>query len=915
MNTGRMVSSTVLVSCLISPLHAQTGTGPERTTAREVAQQHLGRPVADSEILERLRLSGLSQGQARQRLRQAGYDPTILDPYFAQLNAGDPPNENSETGIGDALRALGIADPSAPEAAAAEADLPTDDARAADAGTDSAGSLQVFGRSIFRSATNRFQPASAGPVDESYRLGPGDQIQLVLTGDVEAWYTADVSREGAVTLPDVGRIPVLGTTLGAFRATMRDRLGAVYSTIHSGTTQFEIVLSRLRNIQVFVIGEVEVPGAYQTSALSTVFNALYMAGGPSELGSFRRIQLRRSDRVVAEIDLYEYLLVGNTAHDVRLEQGDILYVPMAGPRVWLEGTVRRPSIYEFRGNEGLREIVGFAGGLSADASDQRFQIDRILTPEHRSPGRERVLIDVRVWEISPDAAGVPLQDGDRIRAFAISDQKYNQVTIGGEVVRPGTYEFVQGLTVGGLISRADGLLPDAYQAVAHIFRLDPVNGTQQLQRLPLQRDTNGSLLHDVPLRDLDQVVIYSRAEMINARIVEVEGPVKRPGEYAFADGMMLNDLILAAGGMQSDFLAERAHVSRLGDDFTRSMIQFELKPDSVGIPTRQVPLKPHDRVRIFSKQELVLPRVVQVHGAVRNSGTYPFETGMSVMDLLLSAGGFAAGAEQMEVEVARRRSGTLRSDSVATIHRVTLPAGSNGYRGAGSEDDGAAFNWLPSTSEFRLEEGDHVFVRRQPGYSETETVSVSGRVVYPGAYALELRRENISDLVRRAGGLRPDAHINGARLIRAGIPVALNLRRATRNPGSSADLPLFPGDELIVPEYDPTVLVTGAVAFEARVAYKRGADLSYYLAQAGGMSEDADKRRIVVTHQNGRREISDGFWFLRSQPGVLPGSTVLVPVREPGSAEGFNLDKLLTRTVGLLSTAATIVIAADRIAR
>ena len=411
--------------------------------------------------------------------------------------------------------------------------------------------LEIFGRSLFERETGEFSPDLMGPVDPDYRLGPGDELWLVLTGDVEAIHKLSVNREGMVFIPDVGQVAVNGLTLGQLEDRLYDRLGRVYSGVRRGpdaTTRFQVSLGRLRVNQVYVIGEVERPSAYQVSAASTVLDALYQAGGPSLNGSFRAIDVYRGGTRVATVDLYEYLLQGRSTGEIRLEHGDRIFVRPYTRRVTVRGAVRRPAIYELLEGEDLRTAIAFAGGLDATAVVERVQIDRILPPEMRRPGIERVLIDVPLSQVmDPGAAPVELRDGDVVEVFTVADERRHRVVVTGAVHRPGTYEWSEGLTLHQLMDKALGLTEEAYTARAHVSRLVTEDGSRRVIQVPLAGDSTGAPWRVFLLADRDSIVIYSRAQLRNERFVSIDGFVKHPGHYPLAEGMTVRDLILAAG--------------------------------------------------------------------------------------------------------------------------------------------------------------------------------------------------------------------------------------------------------------------------------------------------------------------------------------------------------------------------------
>ena len=276
----------------------------------------------------------------------------------------------------------------------------------------------IFGQDMFAQRTTQFAPNLAGPVDDSYKLGPGDELVLILTGDVEAAHTLDVTREGFVVIPQVGQLHVANLTLGQLRDLLYTRLGRVYSGIRRGsgaTTKFSVSVARLRTNQVFVVGDVARPGSYRVSSAGTALTALYAAGGPTENGSLRRIEIRRGGAVVDTLDVYDYLLQGDASHDARLESGDVVFVPVHGSRVRVVGEVVRPATYELEEGETLVDLIHAAGGYTPGASRERVQIERILPPgEREAGGRDRVVMDI-VAQRTPGVGEGGEGDEQRVR--------------------------------------------------------------------------------------------------------------------------------------------------------------------------------------------------------------------------------------------------------------------------------------------------------------------------------------------------------------------------------------------------------------------------------------------------------------------------------------------------------------------
>ncbi|HSJ31029.1 MAG TPA: SLBB domain-containing protein [Longimicrobiales bacterium] len=794
-------------------------TAPPRdtTAARRALQERLGRDVTQSEILERLRNSGMTRSQIRARLQQLGYDPSLADRYFDALERGGslPAEQPSDTFI-EALTRLGLAGTAGRETSDSALFALEPDSLLIDEDSTAVG-RQVFGLLTFRRAGSQFAPPTFGPVDPGYRLGPGDELLLVLTGDVEEAYPISVSREGLIFIPAVGQMSVNGLTLAQLEDALYARLGSVYSGISrspNATTRFQVSLGALRANQIIVTGDVARPGSYQVSSVAGLFAALYQAGGPTAEGSFRHIEVHRGGRLVHVADLYDFLIRGDGSSDIRLENNDRVFVPPAGAQAQVEGSVRRPAIYEVRPGESLQDLLAFAGGFRSDALVRNVQIDRIVPPSDQRPGFYRTLVSVDAAQLA-GAPTEPVRDGDIVTVSAVPDVRRNRVWVSGEVRNPGVYEWTSGSTLWSMLERADGPGDFAYLARAHIYRLTTTDGSRSLIRASLERDAAGGPVDDVVLADNDSIVVLSRNELRTSEFVTIDGFVKKPATYPLARGMTLHDLILAADG-------------------------------------------------------------------------------------------FSHGAYVLEAEISRMPDPLLRTDITAHVFRIPLgtPSASSG--------GGLVPDWIPGEAEVELTHGDRVFIRRAPGYESVREVHVTGQVLVPGRYVLESREERVADVLARAGGLTPQAFPAGIHVIREGQVVAADLQRALREPDDPNNILLTAGDSLHVPEYEGTVLVRGAVNFEALVVFAPGRGLDYYISQAGGYSDEADKHRVTVSYKSGERAVVTPRWVGTSEPPVQPGAEIFVPVK-PEDSRGPNWDQVFTRGAAILSAVATAMFAISQL--
>jgi protein involved in polysaccharide export with SLBB domain len=692
-----LIAALFLSASGLRPLAAQDiPSRPAGMTDAQIQQQIQQRGLGD-QLRQRIQQSGLTPDQVRARLRAAGYSENLVDAYLGAATAGQAaPAPSAE--VLRAAGALGLADFTLADTTAAKRDslvlsrtdsflldtldlvvgrdsIPTRRDETGALRVDTAGVRvladrtrrpRIFGLDVFRRVTNQFAVATSGPVDPDYRLGPGDQLILILTGDVELAHELAVSREGTIVVPQVGQIAVANLTMTQLRALLFQRLGRVYSGVRpaNASTRFDVTVTRIRVNQVFVTGEVVRPGSYAVSAIGTVLNALYQAGGPTERGSFRQIRVMRGGQPVATLDLYDYLLGGGSQDAIRLESGDVVFVPPALERVTLEGRVLRPAIYELKASQGLRELVAMAGGLQPDAYTGRANIERILPPEQRQPGgRDRIVLDVDLnAALASGGTAVPLEPNDRIRILGISQPVRNRVLVRGNVWQPGSIAVTPGMRLSGALAAAGGLRNDSYLDRAHILRLMP-DSTRQLIPVDLRevlKTGAAGPARDPELQEFDEVTVYSRTEFRPSRQLSIFGSVQRPGAMAFRDSMTLRDAVMLAGGPRDEAYLLEAEISRIpsvaGGDTLATIIRVPLDSSYVldrtgylrrptGARDGDVLLQPFDNIFIRRIPGFTFQRNVVITGEVRFPGRYTIiHADERVSDLIQRAGGFTEAA-------------------------------------------------------------------------------------------------------------------------------------------------------------------------------------------------------------------------------------------------------------------------------
>jgi len=661
--------------------------------------------------------------------------------------------------------------------------------------------LPYFGYDIFGLSLGSLQPPEVGPVPPDYMIGPGDEVILTVWGDNELHTTLQVSREGYILLPDAGRLLVNGLTLEMLRNELTSQLSRVYSGIRrdaNGSSAFvDVSLGKLRSIKIFIMGEVRQPGGYTVSAISNVFNALYYAGGPTIKGTMRKVELIRNNKKVAAVDIYDFLLAGENAQDIRLENGDAIFVGPVGPRVKMRGEIKRPAIYEIAEGETFTDVLNQTGGLKSTAYLRRAQIRRVVPFEQRSTVKDDwVTIDFDLEAALNGGQPIPLFDHDDIGIFAVGDELNNYVTITGDVVKkPGRYELLPDMKLGDLIRRADSLNGDVYWDYGHLFRFN--------------------------------------------------------------------------------------------QDKTQDIISFKLRDAVEGVNGDNLVLQARDSVRIYSIWDFDTPYQVVISGAVRRPGDYRLYGGMGLRDLIVMAGGVHNNAFVDTIEVSRTNNAGFKKK----VNIIKVPVSKGYLEGKGIEI-------------FELQKYDQVFIRELPDWKNQRIVSIHGEVKYPGEYALQSETETLQQLIARAGGLKPTAYPSAAVFTRAKNDagrLSIDFIDVLKNRKSRYNLVLAEGDKIFIPDEPKTVKVVGEVNFPAAVLYEKGKSYRYYIEQAGGFGETADKGKVSIVMANGKVNKPD----ILSMTKPDAGATIIVPTKiEKEKGESL---KDVASIIGIVSSAATTI--------
>ena len=685
---------------------------------------------------------------------------------------------------------------------------------------DSINGLLLFGSEIFTKDNLTFEPNLNIPTPTNYVLGAGDQINVDVFGYSDKTQKYTISADGTIRIPMIGPVKLGGLPIADARNKLISALSRVYPGLRGGNTSLQLTLAQLRSIQVNLIGEITKPGTYTLPSVSTIANALYAAGGPTSIGSYRNIELVRGGKVIARFDLYRYLFNGDLTENKLLQDDDVVRVSAYQTRVEVRGAVKRKAVYEVGANDKLSDVLQFAGGL-ADSANRRF----VKIVRYGLHEQEVVIVDTK------ELVNFQLQTGDRVYIDTLSKRFNNRVMISGAVNTPG------------------------------VFSLSTT-----------------------------------------------------PDLKALLDKTKLED----------DAYLQRALIRRLTADFQPEMVSVDLREVLSG--KQNIDLKREDSIHIYRLKDLLPNYTIQVEGEVNTPNTYPFAINLKVQDAVLLAGGFKDGATKKQVEVSRRLRDTTSSSNFSYAKVFTIDI-----------DEQERVDDL----NFDLQPFDIIQVRRSPTYRPQGSITIEGEVNFPGLYTIQGAQERISDVIKRAGGLKPGAYPDGALLLRKTFEgesdknslvlqskintfrasftdstkanvadsllitdlkrVNLDLEKALSMPGSMYDFYLIDGDVLSVPQPLQTIQTFSGVYFPKKILYRSGLTFKRVIKESGGVLPTGQLRRAYVLYPNGKIKSSSSYILFRRYPKMKPGAEVYIP--EKKAAKGITSGEI----VGFASVLTSLV--------
>ena len=523
----------------------------------------------------------------------------------------------------------------------------------------------IFGAELFDNPTLNFEPNLTLATPVNYILGPGDELQVSVYGVQEYSASIPVSTEGKISVQYVGEIPVSGMSIEAATQKIKSAISRVYSTVSSGQSQVSVSLSRIRTIKITIIGSKQ-PGNYSISSLATVYNALFLGGGPGINGSYRNIELLRDNKVYRTIDIYHFLVNGDQSDNVGLKDNDVIRIPAYSQRVVVEGQVKRPGIFEMKKGETFSDLLTFASGFTELAYTASVNVSQKTSKEYK-------VRDIKALEFNTYK---PLS-GDVFRITKILNRFENRITINGAVFRPDVYSFFEGMRIADLVKKADGLKEDAYSKRARIVRLKS-DLTTEIVNVNLEKALNGGAESNISLRKEDVVTIYSILDFVEEYKITIDGEIKNPGTYNFNEGLTLNDFLVQAGGLTGS-ASKRVEIARMimsdqiddNNPAKAELFNIEITPSN-NEQAKNFELQPFDVINIRRMSVYERPQMVTIRGAVNYEGRYVLANKKDkIYDVVQRAGGLTSVANIEGVKIKR----PIQSKQIEDAENVNLNLG------------------------------------------------------------------------------------------------------------------------------------------------------------------------------------------------------------------------------------------------
>lgn len=834
------------------------------------------------QAIDELRKRGVSENDARQMARMRGIDfDEYLDNYLIQRN-GIKEEESKSYPV------LNVKDsPLKEESIVSPSNTNFSNSIIEQLETNA---LSFFGYSIFKNNPFLAKEYLTGNIDENYLIAPGDKLRILVFGVHSFEDEVEVDLNGNIKVGSFGVFQAAGNSFKTLKDRLRVFLGKRFQNllVESPSTFLDVSLTQIRPIRITVIGESNSPGAHLVTGMASVLNAIYSSGGIKETGSLRTIKVIRNNKVIHEVDLYDFLTKGVFKEDIQLTNSDIIFIPSRMSTIKLEGEVRLPGVFELFPGENMYDILDYAGGLLPTASANNISVDRVKDLKSRieTQNLDRYLATFKIdFNDTKEESKFELFDGDEIKVHRILANSTNKVNIFGSVNFEGSFSTTEFPDLYSLIQvAAKGLKKDTYLNKVDIFS-ETISGKKELRTYSLASILDKEI--SVRLENQDSVRIYSEDEVSGQKIIKVKGFVNEPKSIFWRDNFSIFDLIFQSAPLEElqfkkSFLSSRIDILRSDLEGNISIFTFSL--DNVE-ELKNSYLLPNDEVILYSKSvyKNVEPKI-RVSGFVRNPSIINLSLNMKIEDAILQAGGFSDYADSSIIIINREK---YDYDKKVISERIEIIPDLSYLLGHSKN----------SSSSFVLQPNDLISVRKLPGVESLQNVLVFGEVKFPGSQVLENKYEDFNTIIDKAGGLGIDAYLQASYIVRNSSLVAIDLRKT-----KSLNQSFFKdGDQIYIEKKSGLVKVMGAVENEANLVWREGKRARFYIRNVGGKVKNAASSGYVI-QKNGLSKHVSTF----KNPKIFPDSRIVInqkpeiEKKNPEIIDGFI--KVITILTGSLTT-------------
>jgi len=726
---------------------------------------------------------------------------------------------------------------------------------------------RIFGFSLFFNSELNFNPVINLPTPPGYILGSEDELLIDIYGASQKSFNLKLSSDGKIFVPNIGPIDVGGLTISAASSRIKNNLSKIYSGLQTGTTFMELRLGEIRTVKVSMVGELNNPGNYTLPSFATPFNALFAAGGPNENGSFRKIQVYRSNKLLTEVDIYDFLTKGESTSSIALQDNDVIVVPPYGSRIEVLGGVKREGLFELKSGEKLNDLIKYAGGFSSDAYSS------IITVRRNSN------IDLKIEEIeSNEFSNFAPIDGDIFTIGKILDKYRNRVQVSGAVNRPGTYSLESNSSLANLISKAQGLRPDAFSKKIIIYRTND-DFSLAINSVDFHKILSGEA-KDITLKSEDLVYVSSRFDIREHSYLKISGEINNPSTFIYGDNTSLLDLVQMSGGFKQNADLTNIEVVRRemqsNNKYELKILNFQVDTSNSSHDFSPI-LKPFDQIYVRSNPFFKSYEYAKVEGEVKYPGEYILVSNGEVLSDLI------------------KRSGGLTNFSFA--NGATLIRRNENYPKENEQD--RKLKILRSLKANLMLDSSNPLV-------------LNGKI---DQMIQKLYMENMQsndsrdplDLIKSTRGLKSDT-LKGFENINEGIKIfdiiGIDLESILFKNNAKEDLLLQDGDLLFIPKKLETVRIRGEVLNPTSVKYDNGRGFKYYINSSGGFNINSKKNLSYIIYPNGKINRTRKIFIFNQYPKVLPGSEIVVP--EIPANSKFNAQSYINTITSTISSALTL---------